>query len=203
MPELVGADKVIKMLKELPRETRKAASGAINETLKEVQEVTGNQILPDAFTLRGRGKQWWEPGQKFGFNIRPYSNPDTLEGKLGSQADWLKLQEHGGTKQVDGHRLAIPSETHKPKAEILPSRKRPSRLLARKSSGVFKGDVRGFAGVFQRLGSGLKLLFALRPSARITPVLNFEKQAGDLANRRFIFFWAVHWSRVVEKHVKK
>ena len=87
MPELVGADKVIKMLKELPRETRKAASGAINETLKEVQEVTGNQILPDAFTLRGRGKQWWEPGQKFGFNIRPYSNPDTLEGKLGSQAD--------------------------------------------------------------------------------------------------------------------
>lgn len=127
---LTGFDKAFKLVTELPKRTRYAASGAINDTLKDVQTETADRILPHAFTLRGRGKQWWEPGQKFGFNIRPYSNPNTLVGVMGSQADWLKLQEHGGTKKVEEHRLAIPAADYKPHSAIMARAIKPRTILS-------------------------------------------------------------------------
>lgn len=181
--ELKGADKAIDLCLKGPERARIAAARAINDSLKDAQVLTGKEILPDAFTLRGRGKQWWEPGQKFGFNVRPYANPNTLEGRLGSQADWVKLQEFGGTKEADGHRVAVPADDYKPKTAIMARRIKPRAILNRKDT--FKATLKsGFSGVFRRIDSGLKLLFSLTPSAKVEKRLSFERDAAEIANKR-------------------
>lgn len=138
MAELIGADKVLDMLKALPERTRIASSRAINVTLRDVQKLTGEKLLPDKFTLRGNGKQWWQPGQRMGFNVRPFSNPQTLEGRLGSQADWLGLQEKGGTKSAGEHRVAIPEPGYKPEADIMRREIKPRAILADRDAAARK-----------------------------------------------------------------
>lgn len=183
--ELKGADKAIELFKKLPLNTRVAASRAINDSLKDAQVETGKEILPDAFTLRGRGKQWWEPGQKFGFNVRPYSNPSTLEGRMGSQASWLKEQEHGGTRER-ANKMAIPAGDYKGKTEIMRKAIKP-RTVTKKSDVFFATLKSGLSGIFKRIawGEPLKLLFSMKPNASYRAVLNFGERAGEHANKRF------------------
>jgi hypothetical protein len=197
--ELVGVDKAIELVLSLPENTRRAASKAINDTLADVQAVTGSKWLPGAFTLRGKGKQWWMPGQKFGFNIRPYSNPESLTGTLGSQADWLKLQEFGGTKSVSGHNLAIPANDYKAKSDIMARRIKPRAILDRKSSGAFKATMsNGKMGIFKRVGDArfpIKLLFSLEPTAQIRKRLSFEEQGQKMADELFSTKFAIQFAK--------
>jgi hypothetical protein len=122
-----GADKAINFLLSAPAKAKKAAAGAINDTLKDIQADTGTEILPDVFTVR---TGWWKPGMAMGFNIRPFANPNTLMGELGSKADWLKLHEEGGTKKSDDHRLAIPASDYKPKQAIMAKAIKPRTILS-------------------------------------------------------------------------
>jgi hypothetical protein len=122
-----GADKAINFLLSAPAKAKKAAAGAINDTLKDIQADTGKEILPDVFTVR---TGWWKPGMAMGFNIRPFANPNTLMGELGSKADWLKLHEEGGTKKSDDHRLAIPASDYKPKQAIMAKAIKPRTILS-------------------------------------------------------------------------
>lgn len=197
--QLKGADKAIDLYRGLPAITRKAASGAVNDTLKDVQEETGQKILPDAFTLRGRGKQWWEPGQKFGFNVRPYATPQTLTGTLGSQADWLRLQEKGGTKRAEGHRVAIPADDYKPRTAIMARRLKPRSILNSTRSGAFKLA----SGIYRRVDGALKRLFLFEDSAQVKPVLGFEDRARKMADARFPFRFALRFGTALEKEVRR
>lgn len=199
--QLIGADKAIDLFKRLPAITRKAASNAINDTLKEVQTETGSHILPDAFTLRGRGKQWWEPGQRFGFNIQ-FSNPNTIQGVLGSRADWLKLQEFGGTKKpTTSQHVAVPAPDYKPRQAIMARRIKPRAILNSKSSGAFKLP----SGIYSRdaVTHQLKLLFAFEQSVGIKPVLHFEDKAQVMAEKRFDFMFAVQFAGMLEREAKR
>jgi hypothetical protein len=197
--ELVGVDEALRLLKEMPERTRRAASGAINDTLKEVQTFTGSKLLPEAFTLRGRGRQWWQPGQKFGFNIRPYSNPESLTGILGSQADWLRLQEFGGTKTVPGHNLAIPASDYKAPSDIMARRIKPRTILDRRSSGAFKATMRnGKMGIFKRVGDArlpIKLLFSLEPDAKVPKRLSFEEDGQKMADSIYGLKFAIQFAK--------
>lgn len=199
--QLVGADKAIELFRSLPEKTRKAASNAINDTLKDVQTKTGTEWLPHAFTLRGKGKQWWEQGQKFGFNIRPYSNAESLTGTMGSQADWLKLQEQGGTKSVAGHNLAIPATGYKPTDAIMARAIKPRTILDRKSSGAFKATMpNGFEGIFKRVGKDrfpLKLLFSLEPTSSVKKRLDFEANARKLADDIYVGKFAIQFTKMM------
>lgn len=182
--KVTGLDKALKMMADLPANVRKASAKSINDTLKDVQRETGQDILPDAFTLRGRGKQWWEPGQKFGFNIRPFARPESLEGVIGSQADWLKEQEHGGTRTRSGN-LAIPASDYKGKTEIMRKAIKPRAITKKKN--VFFAELRsGLVGIFKRISNDtpLKLLFSLKHEAHIKPILHFEKRASEFADKR-------------------
>ena len=114
----------------LPKQTRFATAMAINQTAKEVQSLALGKLLPGAFTLRARGRPWQAPGQKYGFNIRPRATREKLEATIGSQADWLKEQEAGGTKTGRGHRVAIPSTLLKPKPALMRRELKPGALLA-------------------------------------------------------------------------
>jgi hypothetical protein len=107
---------------------RYASARAMNDLVKDVQQETMNRILPDKFTLRAKGAPWYRPGNRFGFNGK-FATKENLSASVGSQADWLKLQEEGGTKQKPGHRLAIPSTDWKPKADIMAREKKPRAIL--------------------------------------------------------------------------
>ena len=135
--EVDGIDFAIEKLKKLPWSIRIAASKAANDTMVEAQTFTTQKLLPSKFTLRGRGRKWFEKGQKLGFNIQ-FSKPETLEARLGSQADFLALQEHGGQKTGNGHRVAIPSPEYKPKPDIMRRDMKPRAILGGKNERQLK-----------------------------------------------------------------
>jgi hypothetical protein len=184
MVQVIGLDAAKKFLGNLPRDARKAASKAINDTLKDVQGQT-RDILEDSFTLRGRGKQWHEAGMMYGFNIRPFSKPETLEGIIGSSAPWLEIQSKGGTRQRDGN-LAIPASDYKPKTSIMAKRLKPRAIIGRGRNPAFFAKLKtGFSGIFRRVGDDLKLLFSLKGSAQYEKRLDYPARAGAIANKRF------------------
>ena len=194
--QITGVDKVLKNLEKLPGDVRKAASKAVNDALKDAQQNTVNDILPDAFTLRAKGSPWWEPGNRYGFNIK-YSKPDTLEGAMGSQAPWLTEQEKGGTRERN---MAIPAEDYKPRQDIMRRQIKPRAILKSKRSGAFRVKTRkGFEGIFRRVGDGLKLLFSFKDRARIPAILNFEKRASETAQKRFHVRFAMRFADVLAK----
>ena len=121
---------VLGTIKNAQKQVRFAGSLAVNDTVKQVQQFTVGTLLPDKFTLRAKGAPWQKPGGKFGFNIRPFSTPGTLTATIGSQANWLKLQEEGGTKSAGLHRLAIPAADYKPKDQVMERHLKPKAILA-------------------------------------------------------------------------
>lgn len=124
-----GMEKALRTVTDLPKQTRFAAATALNEAAKQIQSNAIDNLLPSTFTLRSKGAPWQRPGTKFGVNIRPFASKTSLTAIVGSQADWLKHQERGGTKTVQGHRLAIPSTFWKRREEIMARNKKPAALL--------------------------------------------------------------------------
>jgi hypothetical protein len=78
--------------------------------------------------LRSKGTPWFRPGTKLGFNIK-FATKDTLRAVIGSQADFLRLQEHGGAKNPSGHRVAVPTLFWKRREEIMDRAKKPRAIL--------------------------------------------------------------------------
>ena len=208
-----GLEAGVKFVQDLAKQTRFATAQALNATAKDVQTFTTSSLLPSAFTLRSKGQPWQKPGGKYGFNIRPFANKNSLTTILGSQADWLKEQEEGGTKKASGHRLAIVTDARPSKAAVLPAALKPRVLLrdagdkfklrggkertARKDGAGFilptqKGEV-----IFTRTGKTLKLMYALRDSATIKPRLHFEKKGSALAEKLFPAHFAREFSRAL------
>lgn len=127
--EAKGLQEAAKFFKGLPKQIDFATSQAINDTARDVQRFTIDDILPNRLTLRSKGSPWWRPGSRFGFNIR-FASKTRLEATVGSQADWLRLQEEGGVKTGSGgHRIAIPTPFWKRREEILTRGRRPRALL--------------------------------------------------------------------------
>lgn len=184
-------DVIIKGFNEARREIDKAAKQAryagavaINETAKQVQGETVGKFLPGKFTLRSKGQPWQKPGGKLGFNIK-FAKKDNLTATLGSQADWLKLQETGGTKQVSGKSLAIEAGARESKTSVLLRAMKPRRLLGGKKPKAFVIETAKGPSVFQRVGAGLKLLYAFRKTARISKALRWEKWGGERVKALF------------------
>src|ERR1051326_6265584 len=92
---------VIKFVKDLDKQIGFATANALNKTATKVQQFTLTNLLPSKFTLRAKnpGAPWQKPGMKMGFNIK-FANRNNLQAVLGSQADFLKLQEEGGDKTL-------------------------------------------------------------------------------------------------------
>lgn len=181
---VIGMKEVLGLLKQVPKQSKFAMAKAINETAKEVQKVTEKRVLPSAFDhLRSRGKPWYKPGNKLGFNIRPWARKDKLEARVGSAAPWLSLHEEGGTKRTSGS-LAIPQAELKSKPELVRRAIRPKRIAAKlrsqKRMKVKAGSVRPLTRKRQpitQMPSGQKGLFVRMPNGRIRALYLFEKSA--------------------------
>jgi hypothetical protein len=122
-----GLTETVATLTNAQRQIPFAASQACNDVARDVQQWTIRERLPEAFTLRSRGAPWWRPGTRMGFNIQ-FAKKTSLTAVLGSQADWLKLQEEGGTKTADGHRVAIPTPAWKARTDMMIAAKKPKAL---------------------------------------------------------------------------
>lgn len=97
------------------------------------------------------------------------------------QAEYLRLQAKGGTRRPKRRALVVPSSTRRNKYGNIP-RGQVKRLLAR--SDTFSGEVRGTAGIWQRMKSGrLKLLIAYATAAQYRKRFDFGREVHKLAER--------------------
>lgn len=172
--QIKGISAVQGKLIDLPKQVRFATMQSLNDTAKAVQRYEVESVLPGNLTLRGSG--WWKPGTRFGINIRPFATKSNLRAVVGSQANWLFYVEQGGVKTAKEHRLAIESGARPSETAVLPREVKPRRLLAnsarRKSKGFIINTKSGPA-IFTRQSGDLKLMYMLKPSAKIPPILKF------------------------------
>jgi hypothetical protein len=173
----------------LPKQVAFATMQAINDTAKAVQQFEIGTQLPGKLTLRSKGSPWWKPGTRFGINIK-FATKARLSAIIGSLADWLKFQEEGGTKTAGAHRLAIEAGARPSETAVLTQAIKPRSLLrqsgqsftsrgktrtARKSGKGFIVNTKSGPAIFIREGGGLKLMYMLKQSAKVPPVLQFYK----------------------------
>lgn len=190
--EVKGIRQALRVVENLSRQKNFAMAKAMNRTLLEVQGWTVQEHLPGVFTLRAKGAPWQKPGTKMGFNMG-FASKMKLEARLGSQADWLELQEKGGTKRAPGHRLAIPTPVWKKRPELLERGRKPKPILKRGEGTlqarpfVYEGPKMG-AGIYVRTSEkrlGISKLFAFVDASKIEGLLDWEEKAENRALARF------------------
>lgn len=146
------------MSKQLPfgiaRGLTKTVKGAQSEILSTV---------PREFTVRGN---WLKPSNKFGIKIKPATKRD-LTAEVGTNADWLKLHESGGTKKPSGSNIAIPTvNVKRTKRDIIRRAQRPNALRGKRD--VVLKTKKG-AVLFQRKFKGKR--------SKLVPLYNLESRA--------------------------
>ncbi len=190
--EIKGADELSAKFKNFPGQVAFASSRAINDTALAVQRFELESQLPSKLTIRSRGTPWTKPGTKFGVNIKPFATKQSQLAIVGSHADWLRLQEAGGTKTVSGHRIAVPTKYWKSDKAIMTKARKPRSLLAaarrrRELAGrafIYEGGKMP-AGIYartERKSRALRMLFRLIDAAPIKPVLAFFVSAKKIVD---------------------
>ena len=194
--QIKGLVEAQRKLSGMPKQARYAAMQTVNDCAVAVQKFELEKQLPSKLTLRSKGSPWWKPGTRFGINIRPFATRETLTAKVGSQADWLKFQEEGGTKTGSGHRLAIEAGARPGERAVLTPAIKPRQLLrrvgdvsftktgrqrvTRKAGRGFIINTKSGPAIFIRESAGLKLMYMLEQSARIPAILGFFTSASEL-----------------------
>lgn len=197
--EIKGAEELARKFRNFPGQVAFAESKAINDTAVAVQQFEVGTQLPGKLTIRSRGTPWTKPGTKFGVNVRPFATKQKLSATVGSQADWLKLQEEGGVKKVSGRRVAIATRFWRSDKEIMARAKKPRTLLnararRRELAGrafIYAGPKMP-AGIYarnERKSRALRMLFRLVDSAHVNAVLDFFTSAQDTVNKTYQGFF--------------
>jgi hypothetical protein len=190
--QVKGLDQLTKNINALSRQLPFAVSKALNETGKIIQRKVTQELLPRDFILAGhqrpaRGAPWWKPGTALGFNLKfsKKSQGENMQTVLGSRAEWLALQETGGTKRAQGGRVAVPFGARKSITDIIPRGRRPRRLMERRKAFILRLRS-GLDAMYERTGKkggGLRLLYILEPAVHLRPRLNFVKFTTEEAGK--------------------
>ncbi|GAB5376485.1 MAG: hypothetical protein AcusKO_29470 [Acuticoccus sp.] len=104
------------------------------------------------------------------------------------QAEYLELQEEGGTRLPKGRALVMPVQARVNQYGNIP-RKAVARAVARPDT--FAGKVKGVGGIWQRAKAGrkrqrsIKLLYAFEAAAQYRPRFGFMDTARKTAEARF------------------
>ena len=168
-----------------------AMSVALTETARDIETNVNKRIArafdrPTPFTQRA---VFVKPASK--------TRPIALVGIKDKQAEYLEIQETGGTRLPRRRALVLPVQAKVNQYGNLP-RAAVSRALARKDT--FSGKIGGVAGIWQRRKPGkrgksddadkAKLLFAYEPTASYRPRFRFAETADKTAQARFpTQFW--------------
>lgn len=177
------------------REVPFAAARALTDTARDVETNTAKRLpkvfdRPTPFTLRGL---FVKPARK--------ARLVATVGFKDKQADYLALQETGGTRRPKGRALVVPASARVNRYGNLP-RGAVRRALARPDT--FSGTVRGVAGIWQRTRrGGVRLLVAYEDRARYEPRLGFDDGARKTALARFGRHFARRFAEAVETGARR
>lgn len=162
----------------IAKQIRFAGVNTVNKVAIALQGQTVSDVLPHAFTLRARGAGWWQPKTKLGFNVKFANRRDASPAAvLGTRADWMPLQEQGGTKKRTAGALAIPITARPDPRSVIPSRRKPKKLMQRKEAFVIHTPK--FSGMFERIGKQAReihLVYLLRGSAKVAPHIHWVEE---------------------------
>jgi hypothetical protein len=171
-----------------------ATALGLNNLAIEAQTNTTENLLKQKFRIR---TPWYRRGTKYGFNVK-FAKKDDQEARMGTAADWMKLQEEGGTKTAkSGGSVALPTSgsegIRENPMDILTQEKRPRGILAGEN-GFFIKTKKGWMlaertsedinqnGV--RFG-GLKFAYLFKKSAQIKAKFDFVPTETALVQRRY------------------
>lgn len=188
-----GIADVKRLLSTVNRQVAFAASKALNKTAEAVQKHEVTRELPDHLKLRG---QWWKPRTKYGVNIK-FARKNNLVAVVGSQADWLRLVDTGGTKTPPKTALAIPTKNI-PHEKPLRVADKPGPLLHRKTSKAFKIVAKsGVKGIWIREGKTIKPLWFFRPSAKVKDILDFFESGKVVADQVYLNYFSTELAKAI------
>lgn len=140
--------------------------------------------LPTKFILRSA---WWKPGGQFGMNVKPARKGDWPRqvAEIYTRAQWMLLHEEGGIKRpIDGGKsITLPTtNVRRNKRDIITATNRPrgSAMVT-----AYKAQVGGGQYLVKPVRKDLRLMYLLKPSARIQKKLGFEATVRQLVERRW------------------
>ena len=178
--EIKGLKETIKFLDDLSKsQLPYATARALTMTAKDVQtEII--RTLPNRFILRSN---WYQQSNALGFRVKS-ATKNNLSAIVGTAADWMPLQEEGGTKIPRGKMLALPSlNVRRNKREKIVKSQRPRALLA-SGKAFIKGDV-----IYLRYGGKknkhLRLMYTLQPKADVHAALHFLETGKKIIDQKF------------------
>lgn len=181
--EINGVDDVLRVLQTVQRQIPYATSRALNTLAKEIQTRETTRELPDHLKLRG---PWWRPGTRFGVNIS-FATKTNLEARVGSAANWLVLQEQGGTKTPPRTALAIPTDNIN--RDVRRSTRLKPSVLLRERGAFIKQSRTGVSVLVVPTGRGktkLKALYYFKPRARVPRRIHFVDAGEQVARSRYL-----------------
>jgi hypothetical protein len=155
--------------------TRFEIARALTRTARDATQAVKDE-LPKKFTLR---RNWVSKGIRF-----DVAKKVRLVASVYSVDDYMTKQEEGETRLPSGRSLAIPVDARRnERSPILPSLF-PRRALSRKD--VFKSDMeRTGWGIFQRMNTGIRILYLLRPRKHTKPRWELESTVDAVVQKRF------------------
>jgi hypothetical protein len=147
---------------KLDKQVTFATALALTAVAKESQTASIKDI-ESTFTVRNN---WDKPSNKFGIRITP-ATKDNLASAVRTDADWLIPHEDGGTKQPEGHALAVPTaNVRRTKRQMIQRSQRPRALLGKRDVVL---RTRSGPVLFQRRGG--------RGRSKLVPLYNLEPKA--------------------------
>lgn len=148
---------------------------ALTRTARDAAQEIKDE-LPRKFVLR---RQWVVKGIRF--DAASKANP---VARVFSVDPYMLKQEEGEIYSPSGRHVAIPVDVRPNERTPIPQGSFPSMLLRRKD--VFKGNIKGIGeAIFQRQGSGIKILYLLRVRKITKPRWGFAETASDVVESRF------------------
>lgn len=162
-----------------------AEARAITEVVRSAERQVREDMprtldRPTPFTLQGPGSQG--------------ALSSNLTGRVfirDTQAKYLALEETGGTRRPDNGSRALVIPTRFASLDSHGNLPRQAVAMLKGRRDVFVGEVRGVYGVWQRMpragstAGRLRLLVAMRQSARYKPRLGFHERVRSVVTAEF------------------
>lgn len=193
--QLKGFSEALRFVKNAQKQVAYAASKAINRTAIEVQNHEVSKELPKKLKLRSA---WFKPRTRYGVNIK-FSNKTRLFAKIGSQAPWLTLVEHGGIKRPPGKFIPVPT------SNIDTSRRRRRSEKPRNLGGgartAFVITLKsGKQGLAVRLGPNrypIKVMYLFHGSTDVKDILDFFESGKNVVQGRYISIFGEELAKAI------
>lgn len=164
---------------QIPYATARGLTTLANESRAKVVAD-----LPGKFILR---TSWWKPGGQFGMNVKTAKKTDwpMQIAEVYTRAQWMVLHEDGGLKTpVDGGKhITLPTtNVRRNKSDIITRTNRPrgSAMVT-----AYKKQVGGGEFLVKPVSKTLRLMYLLKPSAKIPKRFGFEATVRALVERRW------------------